>query len=94
MATKSPSVASLKKTITEQQLALDKMTKDLAQEKSYKEVYSKNADKSSQEIESIHTLLDVLPNALARKTIPDPEQSWNVVQHSLLTRFAAFLAQR
>lgn len=94
MATKQPSAASLKKTITEQQSAIEKLTKDLAQEKSYKEMYSKNEDKAKIEIESIHTLLDVLPNTLSRKTIPDPEQSWNVVQHSLLTRFAAFLAQR
>lgn len=94
MATKAPTLASLKKALAEGKLHNEKLTKDLAQQTSYREMYSKSADKAKEEIESIHTLLDVLPNALARKTVPDPEQSYHIVTHSLLTRFASFLALR
>lgn len=92
--TKAPSMAALKKALAEEKLHNEKLTKDLAQANSYKDMYSKSNDEARKEVESIHTLLDVLPGALARKTIPDAEQSWNVVTHSLMTRFAAFLALR
>jgi len=92
--TKQPSLAALKKSLAEEKAHNEKLTKDLAQQTSYREMYSKSTDEARKEIESIHSLLDVLPNALARKTMPDVEQSWNVVTHNLMTRFAAFLALR
>ena len=92
--TKSPSLASLKKSLAEEKLHNEKLTKDVAQQTSYRDMYSKNCDEAKKEIESIHCLLDVLPNALARKTIPNSEETWNVVTHNLMTRLAAYLALR
>jgi len=92
--TKQPTLASLKKSLEEEKAHNEKLTKDLAQQTSYRDMYSKSADEAGKEIESIHSLLDVLPNALARKTVPDPDATWNVVTHNLMTRFAAFLALR
>jgi len=94
MATKQPTLAALKKALAEEKAHNEKLTKDLAYANSTKDNYSKREDAANKEIESIHSLLDVLPNALARKTMPDSEQSWNVVTHNLMTRFAAFLALR
>lgn len=94
MATKQPSLASLKKALAEEKAHNEKLNKDVAQEKSYREMYSKSADEAKKEVESLHSLLDVLPGALARKTVPDPEQHWNVITHSLMTRFAAYLAYK
>ncbi len=87
-----PTLTSLKKALAEEQAHNEKLQKDLASEKSSKEYYNKLKDVSDKEVESIHSLLDVLPGALARKTVADPEQSWNVTTHNLITRFAAYLA--
>lgn len=92
MAVKKESITSLKRKIVELETQVEKLTKDVAQEKSMKTMYSNSADKAKEELESLHSLIDVLPGALARKTVPDPEQSWNVVNHTLMTRFAAYLA--
>lgn len=89
---KKPTLTSLKKSLAEEQAKNEKLTKDLASEKSSKDYYSKSKDEANKEVESIHSLLDVLPGALARKTVADPEQAWNVTTHNLMTRFAAYLA--
>lgn len=94
MAIKKETLTSLRKDVKELKEQLEKTTKELESAKSNKEYYIKRTDKAEAELESIHSLLDVLPNALARKTIPDPEQTWKVIEHSLLTRLAAYLALR
>jgi hypothetical protein len=90
--TKQPTLASLKKSLAEEKVHNEKLAKDLASANSTKEHFYKAKQEAEKEVESIHTLLDVLPGALARKTIPDPEVHWNIITHSLMTRFAAYLA--
>ena len=92
MATKQPTLASLKKSLAEEKAHNEKLTKDLKSSQDMRDYHSKAKDELSKEVESIHSLLDVLPGALARKTVPDPETAWNVVTHPLMTRFAAYLA--
>lgn len=94
MATKKITVTSLKRDLAAAEEANAKLTKELASANSIKDMYSKQTSEARAEVESIHSLLDVLPNAIARKTVPDTEQSWNVVQHSLMTRLASYLALR
>jgi hypothetical protein len=94
MTMKKPTVTSLKRDVASLTDQAAKLTKDLAQANSMKDMYSKNADEAKKELESLHSLIDVLPGALARKTVPNPEEHWNVVTHTLMTRFAAYLATR
>ena len=68
----------------------------LAKERDYANVskdsaYRNNAEKSA-EIEQVHALLDALPNAVPRKGAPSEYGSQ--VNHSLLTRLAAWIAAR
>lgn len=98
MATKTPAVSTQLKTakadikLLEEKVA--KLEKDLASEKSYKEIYSKQKTELDKEIEAVHSLLDVLDGAIPRKTIPDTTQEWNVTKHDMMTRLAAYLAKR
>lgn len=94
MAIKKETLTSLRKDVKELKEQLEKMQKELDSAKSNKEYYNKRAEKAEAEAESVHSLLDVLPNALARKTVPDPEQTWKVIEHNLMTRFASYLALR
>lgn len=94
MAIKKETITSLRKDVKELKEQLEKTNKEMESAKSNKEYYSKRTDKAEAEVESIHSLLDVLPNALARKTVPDPEQSWKVIEHNLVTRLASYLALR
>lgn len=92
--TKQPSATSLKRALAISEGTISKLTKDMEQQKTYREMYSKQADEAKKELESIHSLLDVLPNALARKTVPPGKDEWQAVEHSLMTRLAAYLALR
>jgi hypothetical protein len=94
MATKKITVTSLKRGLAAAEEANAKLTKQVEQEKSMKEIYSKNSAESKAEVESIHSLLDVLPNTIPRKSVPNTEEHWNVVTHSLMTRLASYLALR
>ena len=94
MAIKKETLTSLRKDVKELKEQLEKTNKELESAKSNKEYYNTRATKAEAEVESIHSLLDVLPSALARKTVPDPEQTWKVIEHNLMTRFASYLALR
>lgn len=94
MAIEKPSAAAQTRTIAEQAAKIEKLEKDLKGAQEMRDYYSKQKDEANKEVESIHALLDVLPNALARKTIADPEAAWNVTTHNLMTRFASYLALR
>jgi hypothetical protein len=94
MANAKPTVASLKRDVARLTEELEKVNKACSQEKSYKDMYSKSADEAKKELEALHSILDVLPGVIARKTLPNPDESWNIVQHGLMTRFAAYLATR
>lgn len=94
MASKKPTVTSLKRDLAAMEEANAKLTKELTNANSLKEMYSKNCAEAKAEVESIHSLLDVLPNAIARKTVPNTDEHWNVVTHSLMTRLASYLALR
>lgn len=94
MATKQPSVAALKKLLAEEKAHNEKLTKDLKSANDNKDYYNRQVTVAQAEVESIHSLLDILPNAIARKTVADPERAWEVVTHNVLTRLAGYLALR
>lgn len=94
MTTKKPTLTSLKRDLAAAEEANAKLAKELTSANSIKEMYAKSEAASKAEVESIHSLLDVLPNAIARKTVPNTEEHWNVVTHSLMTRLASYLALR
>ena len=94
MVAKKETLTSLRKHIKDLQESLEKSNKELESTKSSKEYYNKRAEKAEAEVESLHSLLDVLPNAIARKTVPDPDKTWSVIEHSLMTRLASYLALR
>lgn len=48
--------------------------------------------KFSDEIESVHQILDALPNPIGRKT--DGEESWSIRDRPIITRLAAWLSSR
>lgn len=98
MTTKKPALSTQLKQarseIASLQEQLVKETKRADQNKSYQDMYSEKSSKAEAELETIHSLLDVLPGAIGRKTCNDPEQSWNITTHNVMTRIASYLALR
>ena len=98
MATKTPALSTQLKTAKAEIAALQekiaKLDKDVKQQSDYKDMWYKKNGELEQQIEAIHSLLDVLEGAIPRKTIPDATQEWNTVKHDMMTRLAAYLAKR
>ena len=94
MTNKKPTITSLKRDLAASEQRIVELEKKVASTETSKSYYDKRSTEAEAEVESIHSLLDVLPGALARKTVNDPEQAWNVTTHKLMTRFSAFLANR
>lgn len=98
MATKTPALSTQLKTAKAEIKTLEekvaKLSKDLETTTSYKETWYKKSNELEKEIESVHSLLDVLEGTIPRKTIPDASQEWNTVKHDMITRLAAYLAKR
>lgn len=88
MATNKITMASLKRDVAALNAQVEKLTKELAQANSLKEMYSKNSSEYQQEIAAVHDLLDVLPGAIAKRK----EETYS--EHKLMTRLASFLAYR
>jgi chromosome segregation ATPase len=88
MATKAPSVASLKKQIADLNVQAIKLAEDLKRATDNKEYYAKQYQEANAEISAVHDLLDVLPNVIGRKK----EDGYS--EHKLMTRLASFLANR
>lgn len=66
----------------------------LKSQKEYKEMYQRNNIELDKQIESIHSVLDVLPRVIARKTVPDADRPYHIVEHSVVTRLCSFLAAK
>ena len=98
MATKTPALSTQLKTAKAEIVALQekviKLDKDVKQQSEYKDMYCRQKSELEKEIESVHSLLDVLEGAIPRKTVPDASQEWNTVKHDMMTRLAAYLAKR
>lgn len=98
MATKTPAVSTQLKTAKAEIAALvakvEKLEKDLKSTTETKDMWYKYNNEKEDQIEAVHSLLDVLDGAIPRKTIPDATQEWNVVKHDMMTRLAAYLAKR
>ena len=67
------------------------VTKDRDEQKKTKENYLTLRSELEKEIEQVHILLDVLPGAAPRKA---GEDNWRTPTYSLMTRLAAYLANR
>lgn len=89
MAVAKQSMASLKREVARLEAENAKLAKDLASEKSGKEIWYKSAQDKETEINAVHDLLDVLPNTIARRKDGDYSP-----EHKLMTRLASFLANR
>lgn len=89
MAVAKQSMASLKREVVRLEAESAKLAKDLASEKSSKELWYKSAQEKEAEINAVHDLLDVLPNTIARRKDGDYSP-----EHKLMTRLASFLANR
>ena len=48
---------------------IEKLKKELEQQKTYKEIYEKKSSEKSSEIEEIHDFLDGLPNVMPKTKI-------------------------
>lgn len=55
-------------------------------------MYQRSTGKLDEQIESIQSVLDVLPGVIARKTAPDTDRPYHIVEHSVVTRLCSFLA--
>lgn len=89
MAVAKQSVAFLKREIVRLEAENAKLAKDLASEKSTKDMWYKSGQEKEAEINAVHDLLDVLPNTIARRKDGDYSP-----EHKLMTRLASFLANR
>ena len=98
MATKTPALSTQLKTAKAEIKVLEdkvsKLEKDVKQQSEFKDMYCRQKQELEKEIESVHSLLDVLEGAIPRKTVPDASQEWNTVKHDMMTRLAAYLAKR
>lgn len=88
MANAKPTAASLKREVARLTEENTKLTAQVNSEKGSKDMWYKNAQEYKEEINAVHDLLDVLPNAIQRKK----EDSYS--EHKLMTRLASFLANR
>lgn len=88
MATKKPTITSLKRDLAAAEEREAKLQKELESAKSLKDHYSKASTEKQQEIDAVHDLLDVLPNAIKRRN----EDKY--VDNNIMTRLASYLALR
>ena len=95
MQKKKPAVSTQLKTALAQIEAmkadLAALTKDRDDQKKTKESYYSSRSELEKEIEQVHILLDILPGAAPRK---GETTGWNTPTYNLMTRLAAYLANR
>ena len=95
MQKKKPAVSTQLKTALAQIEAmkadLAALTKDRDDQKKTKESYRLLRSELEKEIEQVHILLDILPGAAPRK---GETTGWNTPTYNLMTRLAAYLANR
>lgn len=95
MQKKKPAVSTQLKTALAQIEAmkadLAALTKDRDEQKKTKESYLLLRSELEKEIEQVHILLDILPGAAPRK---GETTGWNTPTYNLMTRLAAYLANR
>lgn len=95
MQKKKPAVSTQLKTALAQIEAmkadLAALTKDRDDQKKAKESYYSTRSELEKEIEQVHILLDILPGAAPRK---GETTGWNTPTYNLMTRLAAYLANR
>jgi len=70
---------------------IEALNKEVSQHKSYAEMYNRNCDKATNELEAAHSLLDGLPQSPPRET--EAKESYNVKQVPLATRLANWVAR-
>jgi len=70
---------------------IEKLKKEVEQQKSYVEMYRNQSTKAENELESAHSLLDGLPQAPAREI--DAKESYNRKEIQLTTRLASWIAK-
>jgi ketopantoate reductase len=95
MQKKKPAVSTQLKTALAQIEAmkadLAALTKDRDDQKKTKESYYSMRSELEKEVEQVHILLDILPGAAPRK---GETTGWNTPTYNLMTRLAAYLANR
>lgn len=95
MQKKKPAVSTQLKTALAQietmKVDLAAITKDRDEQKKTKESYYALRSELDKEIEQVHILLDILPGAAPRK---GETTGWNTPAYNLMTRLAAYLANR
>jgi chromosome segregation ATPase len=85
-------LAAAQVTIIELKASLEKEQKATAQEKTYKDMYSKSSEAYKAELEQLHGLIDALPGALTRKT--ECEDYPYKRDNTAMTRLASWMAIR
>lgn len=95
MQKKKPAVSTQLKAAKEQieamKAEIEKLTKDRDEQKKMKEAYLSSRTELEKEIQQVHILLDILPGAAPRK---GETEGWNNPTYNLMTRLAAYLANR
>jgi hypothetical protein len=95
MQKKKPAVSTQLKAAKEQieamKAEIEKLTKDRDEQKKMKDIYYSQRAELEKEVEQVHILLDVLPGAAPRK---GETTGWNTPTYNLMTRLAAYLANR
>ena len=95
MATKKISLATQLKNLKIEHTALqqlqEKTAKERDSEKSSKDTWYKQREEAQNELNQMHSLLDVLPG-IPRKS--EPGEYGQCTTYALATRMAAFLANR
>jgi hypothetical protein len=94
VSARKPSVATQLKTLRAEYAAqtqqVEKLTKELASEKSGKDCWYKKHEESKAELEQAHALIDALPGSIPRQS--EPGEYGQRTQHALMTRLAAWMA--
>lgn len=85
MASKTPALSTQLKNA---QAEITKLQAELKRAKEMQEIYSKNADAATKEVEAIQVILDALPGAIDRRK----EGEWT--DRTPVTRLAAWFACR
>lgn len=95
MDKKVAEIAELQRQLTALRAAdaaeIDKLKKEVEQQKGYAEMYSRTASKAEQEVEAAHALIDGLPNAPARET--EAVERYQRKDIPLTTRLATWIAR-
>ena len=78
--------------IKEQAAEIDRLNKELTQAKSRGDSYYKESNDRQRQIDEIHTMLDVLPTAPARRTEPHEGSYRQPVELTLIARLSVWIA--